>query len=159
VISIHLPSQTSNLQSKFESTNTNFTERPAIRAATRRHAHLFLSRLARPPRPERIILEILDQAEFLALSNPALRSYHEHQWRELPAQGQAESPVFLFFEGEWELADKRLIAKLEQSRTTGNRLRELEIVLDLARLHRFTGEHAEAVQFLRSGGARAHILP
>jgi hypothetical protein len=63
---------------------------------------------------------------------------------------------FLFFEGEWELADKRLIARLEQSRTTGNRLRELEIVLDLARLHRFTGEHEEAVQFLRSGVSCYH---
>jgi tetratricopeptide (TPR) repeat protein len=53
----------------------------------------------------------------------------------------------LFFEGDWELADKRLNAVFEQSRRTG--YRELEIALDLARLHRFTGRRAQAVQSLR----------
>jgi len=55
----------------------------------------------------------------------------------------------LFFEGEWELADKTLIAGSERSRTAGNRLGELWFAPHLARLHRLTGECALAAQFLQ----------
>jgi DNA-binding winged helix-turn-helix (wHTH) protein/tetratricopeptide (TPR) repeat protein len=55
----------------------------------------------------------------------------------------------LFFEGEWELAGKRLSADFERSLTSGNREDELWWGLPLARLHRFTGDHAKAVQVLQ----------
>jgi tetratricopeptide (TPR) repeat protein len=54
-----------------------------------------------------------------------------------------------FFEGEWELAGKRLTAQSERFRTTGNRQQELWAMFDLARLHRFTGELAQAMQVLQ----------
>jgi tetratricopeptide (TPR) repeat protein len=47
---------------------------------------------------------------------------------------------FLFFEGQWELADKRLTAHAERARTSGNRQDEAWGALELARLHRFRGE-------------------
>jgi tetratricopeptide (TPR) repeat protein len=55
----------------------------------------------------------------------------------------------LFFEGEWELAGKMLTADFERSLTAGNREDELWWGLPLARLHRFTGDHAKAVQVLQ----------
>jgi tetratricopeptide (TPR) repeat protein len=55
----------------------------------------------------------------------------------------------LFFEGEWELAGERLTADFERSLTAGNREDELWWGLPLARLHRFTGDHAKAVQVLQ----------
>ena len=55
----------------------------------------------------------------------------------------------LFFEGEWELAGKRLTADFERSLTAGNREDELWWGLPLARLHRFTGDHAKALQVLQ----------
>jgi tetratricopeptide (TPR) repeat protein len=55
----------------------------------------------------------------------------------------------LFFEGEWELAGKRLTARSEPYRTTGNRADEFLVSADLARVHRFTGERAQAVQLLQ----------
>jgi len=55
----------------------------------------------------------------------------------------------LFFEGEWELAVERLTARSEPNRRTGNRGEELLCATDLARVHRFTGECAQAVQFLQ----------
>jgi tetratricopeptide (TPR) repeat protein len=55
----------------------------------------------------------------------------------------------LFFEGEWELAGKKLTADFERSLTAGNREDELWWGLPLARLHRFTGNHAKAVQVLQ----------
>jgi tetratricopeptide (TPR) repeat protein len=58
-------------------------------------------------------------------------------------------PALLFFEGEWELASKQLTAQRERSRTTGNRYAELGVALVLARLRRFTGERAQAVQLLK----------
>ena len=55
----------------------------------------------------------------------------------------------LFFEGEWELAGKRLTSLLEQFRTAGNVQDELLRAFVRARVHRFTGERAEAVQVLQ----------
>ncbi len=61
----------------------------------------------------------------------------------------ANTPAgLLFFEGEWERADKMLSAWSEHSRRTGNRREELWSAIALARLHRVTGEHAWALQFL-----------
>jgi hypothetical protein len=45
----------------------------------------------------------------------------------------------LFFEGQWELAGKGLSADSERWRSTGNRQGEMDVALDLARLHNFTG--------------------
>ena len=59
------------------------------------------------------------------------------------------SGKLLFLEGEWELAAKSLAAKSERNRTTGNRLGELTRAIDLARLHKFTGQGALAAQFLQ----------
>jgi tetratricopeptide (TPR) repeat protein len=55
----------------------------------------------------------------------------------------------LFFEGEWELAGERLTARSEPYRTTGNRVDEFVVAIDLARVHRFTGERAQAWQVLQ----------
>src|SRR5215469_6505270 len=55
----------------------------------------------------------------------------------------------LFFEGEWEVAGKSMNELSERERTLGNRLNELASALDLARLHRFNGDGAQAMQFLR----------
>src|SRR5215469_1205608 len=55
----------------------------------------------------------------------------------------------LFFEGEWELAGKRLTADFERSLAAGNREDEMWWGLPLARLHRFTGDQAKAVQVLQ----------
>ena len=44
---------------------------------------------------------------------------------------------------------KGLTAQSERSRTDGNLVGELLVALDLARLHRFTGERAQAAQFLQ----------
>jgi tetratricopeptide (TPR) repeat protein len=52
----------------------------------------------------------------------------------------------LFFEGDWELLGKMLTAQYERVRTTGSLQQEMWLELDLARLHRFTGERAQAVQ-------------
>jgi tetratricopeptide (TPR) repeat protein len=54
----------------------------------------------------------------------------------------------LFFQGQWELADKKLTAQAERARTSGNRQEEVQAELDLAVLQRFTGERDLAVQFL-----------
>jgi class 3 adenylate cyclase len=62
----------------------------------------------------------------------------------------AEKPTeLLFLEGEWELTGKALTTDLERSRTAGDLLDEANRALDLARLHRFAGEPAQAVQFLQ----------
>jgi len=55
----------------------------------------------------------------------------------------------LFLEGEWELAGKRLTALSKRSRSAGSLQEELWAASDLARLHRFTGERAQAVQALQ----------
>jgi len=55
----------------------------------------------------------------------------------------------LFIEGEWELAGKKLTANYDRCRTNGDRARELGVAFDLARLHRFIGERAQASQFLQ----------
>jgi len=55
----------------------------------------------------------------------------------------------LFFEGEWEVAGKRLTAESERSMTAGNRLGELTVAPDLARAQRFTGERTQAAQVLQ----------
>src|SRR5262249_60950071 len=65
-----------------------------------------------------------------------------------PPPGAAAGVVF--FEGEWELAGKRLTAGSEPYRRTGEREDEFVVAIDLARLHRFTGERAQAVQVLQS---------
>ena len=59
------------------------------------------------------------------------------------------SGKLLFLDGEWELVAKSLTAKSERNRTTGNRLGELTRAIDLARLHKFTGQPALAAQFLQ----------
>ncbi len=65
------------------------------------------------------------------------------------ADAKHKSAKLLFFEGEWELARKTLTEESERSRRTGNRQGELLAAIDLARFHRFTGELAQAVRFLR----------
>jgi tetratricopeptide (TPR) repeat protein len=55
----------------------------------------------------------------------------------LPSVGDE---ALLFFEGQWELADKMLTAHAERARTSGNRQEEFWVALGLARLHRFRGE-------------------
>ena len=57
--------------------------------------------------------------------------------------------LLLFFEGEWDRADKALRAWSEVSRTTGHRLDDLRVAIALARLHRLAGERALALQFLQ----------
>jgi tetratricopeptide (TPR) repeat protein len=64
------------------------------------------------------------------------------------ADGDNRPAGLLFFEGGWELEDKQLTATSEQSRTAGHRDGELVSALNLARLRRFTGEHAQAMQLL-----------
>jgi len=59
------------------------------------------------------------------------------------------SPELLFFEGEWELAGNKLTAWSERSRRSGSRQDEVMAAVQLARLHRLTGERAQAVQALR----------
>jgi tetratricopeptide (TPR) repeat protein len=56
---------------------------------------------------------------------------------------------FLFFDGQWELADKRLTVLTERTRTSGNRQQEFWGAFELARLHRFRGELGKAVQLLQ----------
>ena len=46
-------------------------------------------------------------------------------------------------------ADKTLTEQPERARTSGNRQEELWTVGALARLHRFSGERAQALQFLQ----------
>ena len=55
----------------------------------------------------------------------------------------------LFFEGQWELADKTLTASAETARRSENRQFESWGAGPLARLRRFTGEHALAMQVLQ----------
>jgi len=54
-----------------------------------------------------------------------------------------------FFEGEWELAGKRLTAHSERARRTGSLEGELTLALALQLLRRFTGERVRAVQVLQ----------
>jgi len=61
----------------------------------------------------------------------------------------SKPPLLLFFEGQWESASKQLTADYASSHTTGALLGESVQTLDLARLHRFTGEGAQAMQFLQ----------
>jgi class 3 adenylate cyclase len=75
---------------------------------------------------------------------------------DLNAQNRPESPdhqghlaELLFIEGEWELAGKTLTAWSERSRATGNRMEDVFSANRLARLHRFTGERAQALEFLQ----------
>jgi tetratricopeptide (TPR) repeat protein len=65
------------------------------------------------------------------------------------ANADNKPAVLLFFEGEWELARERLAAESERLRPIGYRALELRVALDLARLHRFTRERAQAVQCLQ----------
>src|SRR5262249_37843240 len=65
-------------------------------------------------------------------------------------------PQLLFFEGEWELADKRLTARSESARTSGDRWGDFWFVVRLARLRRFTGDAAQAVQFLEGALEISH---
>jgi tetratricopeptide (TPR) repeat protein len=55
----------------------------------------------------------------------------------------------LLFEGEWDLAGKRLAAEFERLHRSGNLLDEVLARLDLARVHRFAGERAQALQVLQ----------
>jgi len=55
----------------------------------------------------------------------------------------------LFFEGEWELAGEQWTAYAERTRTTGNLEGELGVAGALARLHRSTGQRAQAVRVLQ----------
>jgi tetratricopeptide (TPR) repeat protein len=55
----------------------------------------------------------------------------------------------LFLEGQWELADKTLTAEAERARTSGHRLDEFSVALQLARSHRFRGELPRALQVLQ----------
>src|SRR5262249_12323759 len=74
----------------------------------------------------------------------------EKAWAHLAEIDSTRKPYeLLFFEGERELAAKRLTAHSERSLATGNRLEELEMALLLARLRKFTREHAQAAQFLQ----------
>ena len=57
---------------------------------------------------------------------------------------------FLFFEGQWELADKRLTVLAERTRTSGNRQQEFWGVLELARLHRFMGDSPKSRAFVQT---------
>jgi DNA-binding winged helix-turn-helix (wHTH) protein/tetratricopeptide (TPR) repeat protein len=59
-----------------------------------------------------------------------------------------EEPNFaiLLYEGQWELAEKALTAFAERTRTSGHRPDQFWGAVFLARLRRFTGEHAQAVQ-------------
>jgi tetratricopeptide (TPR) repeat protein len=54
-----------------------------------------------------------------------------------------------FCEGEWERGEKLLTAWSERTRTTGNRGEDWRTATVLARLHRLTGERAQALQFLQ----------
>jgi tetratricopeptide (TPR) repeat protein len=56
----------------------------------------------------------------------------------------------LFSEGEWELAGKRLTAEFERSRTTGSRFQEVLLAVQLAGLHRLSGQRAAAAEFLQT---------
>jgi tetratricopeptide (TPR) repeat protein len=56
----------------------------------------------------------------------------------------------LFYEGQWELADKRLSAHAERARTSGNRQEEFFVALELAREHRFTGDSSRRRAFLQT---------
>jgi tetratricopeptide (TPR) repeat protein len=55
----------------------------------------------------------------------------------------------LFFEGEWELAGKRLTAHSERARRAGSLEGELIAALALQQLHRFAGEHTQSMQALK----------
>jgi tetratricopeptide (TPR) repeat protein len=66
----------------------------------------------------------------------------------LEVDGIEKPAELLFFEGEWELTGKALTKDLERWRTAGSLMDESSVSLELARLHRFTGERAQAVQFL-----------
>jgi class 3 adenylate cyclase len=55
----------------------------------------------------------------------------------------------LFYEGEWELADKMLTARSERQRTIGNLQEECFSALLFALVYRFTGERVQAVQVLQ----------
>jgi tetratricopeptide (TPR) repeat protein len=57
---------------------------------------------------------------------------------------------FLFFDGQWELADKRLAVLAERTRTSGNRQQEFWAALELARLHRFRGDSPKRLAFLQT---------
>jgi tetratricopeptide (TPR) repeat protein len=61
----------------------------------------------------------------------------------------ADQARLLFYEGQWELADKRLTAYVEQLGAVGNRFDEFYVALELARLYRFRGELGKAVQLLQ----------
>ncbi|HYK17060.1 MAG TPA: hypothetical protein VEV37_03510, partial [Bryobacteraceae bacterium] len=61
----------------------------------------------------------------------------------------ADQARLLFYEGQWELADKSLTAHVEQLRTSGHLLDEFYVALELARLHTFKRELGKAVQLLQ----------
>jgi tetratricopeptide (TPR) repeat protein len=65
------------------------------------------------------------------------------------ALGSRKPTELFFFEGEWEVVGKGLTAQSERSRTVGNLAGEFSVALDLARLHKFTGERGQAAQFLQ----------
>ena len=79
-------------------------------------------------------------AESEAIDKPKELSFVEGEW-ELAGKR-------LFFEGEWELASKTLTAESGRSAANGSRAGELYVALDLARVHKFIGEFAQAAQVL-----------